>query len=183
MPRLTDLGTLHPLMRAFVKELLEKCHENKLPLEVYEAGRSPFRQAELYALGRTTGERGKIKTRAHAYDSFHQFGFAIDGVFVVNGKWSWDPPSPGAWDEYTHIVESVGLRPLSSEKPHAEMALKLSDLHAGKFPPGGDESWRNFLEREAELWGRGARTVADITHPGAPGCLFPTDRPTLPGLA
>lgn len=177
MPRLTDPNLLHPILREKALKMAGQLAIEGIPLQLYEGARSPFRQAELYARGRVLGigEMGKTSTRAHAWDSFHQYGMGVDFVFFINGQPRWDEPKPGMWARYQEIAKGMGLRPLSFEIPHVELPLSLNDLHAGRFPPGGDTSWRHWLEEQAELWGSAARTVSGIVHPGAPRALLTVD--------
>lgn len=177
MPRSTDTRNLHPVLRDVLHDLDARLFAANIPLQLYEAGRSPFRQAELYAIGRGTGTPGKHVTRARAWSSFHQWGMAADYVFKINGNWTWDEPTSGMWSEYQGIATGLGLRPLSFEKPHVEWPWPLSSLQAGKYPEGGDADWRDWLETQIESWGQEARVVGGITHPAAPPLLI--DRPAV----
>jgi peptidoglycan L-alanyl-D-glutamate endopeptidase CwlK len=177
MPRESDTSVLHPILRSVLPELDGQLFRAGIPLQVYEAGRSPFRQAEFYAIGRGTGTPGKHVTRAKAWGSFHQFGLAVDYVFKIDGKWTWDEPTPGMWKQYQAIGESLGLRALPFETPHLEWPVALADLQAGRYPDGGDDAWRNWLEGWLEQWGSVARDVGGITHPAAPPLMI--DRPAV----
>jgi peptidoglycan L-alanyl-D-glutamate endopeptidase CwlK len=156
--RSSQLAYLHPLLRDKVPALEGAIATAGLPLRLFESYRSPFRQRELYAAR---------KSRARAWESFHQYGLAVDYVFWVNGDWSWQEPAPGYWKIWRGIIEDQGLRALSFEEPHAEMPVHLADLEAGRIPPG-DFVWRANLATEAERWGTAARTFKVEVHPGAP---------------
>lgn len=179
MPRDSDPSHLHPLLRNFLGELDAELAGAGIPLALYEGARSPFRQVELFAKGRGVGEPGKTVTRARAWGSFHQFGMAVDYVFRDKNGWTWSEPKSGMWNEYTRIAHGIGLRTLSFEKPHAELPINLSDLQAGRFPVGGDESWERWLEQEIERWGSEARTVGSQVHPAAPPLPTLGQRPPL----
>lgn len=57
-------------------------------LAIFEAWRAPNRQAWLYEQGRSTP--GKIVTNAKAWQSWHQYGLAVDIVFLDDkGNYSW----------------------------------------------------------------------------------------------
>ena len=58
--RSVDLEYLHPTVRKAVKRVLEDLKKESIPLFVFEAFRTPVRQAHLYAQGRT--EPGNIVT-------------------------------------------------------------------------------------------------------------------------
>jgi len=168
MARESDRSVLHPVIRNLLPQLDQQLFAAGIPLQLYEAGRTPFRQAELYAVGRGTGTPGKHVTRAKAWGSFHQFLLAIDYVFKVDGNWTWDEPEAGMWKQYQAIGASLKLRALPFETPHLEFPWSLADLQTGKYPNGGDDAWRGWLDTQIELWGSRARDVGGITHPAAP---------------
>lgn len=139
---------LHPMMREAAAEVIRQCEAEALPFKIFEAWRSPQRQAALYAQGRSANKPGPILTRAQPWQSYHQFGLAADFVLVVNGKWDWDASGifTHYWERLTQIGELYGLEGLSFEKPHLQIAhLELADLQAGKLPGGGDSSWETNL--------------------------------------
>lgn len=170
MARDTDLTHLHPAFRDRLAGIDARIAAAGLPLQTFEAGRSPQRQQALYAMGRVSGQgtTGKHVTNAKPWVSFHQHGFAVDKVFFVNGSWTWDEPEKGAWDEYTSLCAAASLRTLSFERPHVEMPLNLADLMAGRYPDGGDQTWTDWLDSMIESWGPGSRTVDGIILPSAP---------------
>jgi peptidoglycan L-alanyl-D-glutamate endopeptidase CwlK len=168
MPRLSDPALLHPTFRKMVLGLQDELVSRKLPMRIYETGRSPWRQSELYALGRSVGERGKTVTGSQAWESFHQYGLAVDFVFHVNGKWSWVEPRKGAWEEFTKAAQQLGLQTLKRERPHVQFPARLADLQFGRLPANGDDTWLDWVEKQVEGWGSGVRSVGGITHPGAP---------------
>lgn len=177
MPRDVDRSHLHPALREKCVALDSALAAKRIPLELYEGARSPFRQVELYARGRGTGETGRTVTRAKAWASLHQYGLAVDYVFRVDGAWSWDEPRVGMWEDYAGLAEAIGLRSLSFEKPHVELPVALSSLQRGMYPVGGDDTWNAWLETMIEQWGGHARTAGGIIHP-APPPLF-IDRPAF----
>jgi peptidoglycan L-alanyl-D-glutamate endopeptidase CwlK len=164
-------------MRKALAELAGRLFVEGIPLRVYEAGRTPQRQRDLYLQGRNSPS-GRIVTKAKPWESYHQFGMAVDHVFWIDGLgWTWNEPKPGMWARYTQLADKCGLRSLSFEKPHVELPLRLADLQSGVYPPGGDDSWRDWLEAQIESWGPGAREVSGLMMPGAPPQF--TDRPAL----
>ncbi len=120
---------------------------------------------------------GRHVTRARAWESFHQYGLAVDYVFKVDDGWTWSEPDAGMWQRYQEIGTGLGLRALSFEIPHLELPAVLHLLQAGSFPAGGDDDWRRWLETQIEQWGQSARSVGAIIHPGAP--LLTIDRPMV----
>jgi hypothetical protein len=179
MPRESSREFLHPTFRGMVQELDRRLLDAGIPLRPYEGARSPVRQAELYARGRGVGETGKTVTRAKAWGSFHQYALAEDEVFFLDGKWSWEEPRAGMWQEFTGIARDLGLRTLSFERPHVEYPYPLASLQAGNYPRGGDATWERWLETAIENWGRDARTIGGIVHPGAPPMPTLEERPPL----
>lgn len=158
----TDLNHLHPTFRELLRGLQAKLAAENIPLLLFEGARTPARQAALYAQGRTTP--GKIVTRAAAWESFHQYGFAADFVFwTAAGGWSWSEPKPGMWSRYAELAKTTGLRQLSFEQPHVELPLSLADLRAGKWPDPRDTGagWLSWLETQIEAFPDGAPP-----HPG-----------------
>lgn len=178
MPRSNDPSLLHPAFRERVLALSADLAAASVPLYLYEAFRSPERQAQLYAQGRSTGERGKTVTKAPSWFSFHQFGLAADFVFLADGVWSWREPQAGMWSRYDELARMRGLHRLSFEQPHVELdSVHLSQLQAGLYPSGGDDGWAWNLEAAIERWGPQARAIDGLMYAGAPP--WKSDRPAL----
>jgi peptidoglycan L-alanyl-D-glutamate endopeptidase CwlK len=141
-----DTVTLHAAFGERLGKLMTLLRVNGIPLEVYESWRSPVRQGALWAIGRSPGVPGHHVTRAQPWESFHQYGLAVDLVFRVDGSWSWNEPEPGMWGDFTRLAKSCDLRTLSFERPHVEFPVGLGSLRAGQYPPGGGEGWEAQLE-------------------------------------
>lgn len=175
--------------------LEEQIHEAELPLHLYEGIRSPDRQADLYARGRTVGEKGKIVTHARPWESLHQYGMAADFVEhscppgqgmksgqTPAGTWVWWPKGDPRWDKFHEIARRCGLDPLASEKPHVQMSWPVRELLAGRYPSGGGTNWAASLEVMARAWGYHPRIDAyGCQQIGAPPA--PDDRPYLEDAA
>ena len=84
--RRTDLDSLHPAMRDSVVHLLTRLDAEQIPFRLFEGFRSPWRQAWLYAQGRT--RPGAKVTKAKPWESYHQHGLAADFVLWLNNQWS-----------------------------------------------------------------------------------------------
>ena len=167
------LENLHPVFREKIKTLVQKLAAENLPFKMFEGFRTPQRQRKLYAQGRTTPP-WYIVTKAKPWLSNHQYGVAADFVLFENGEWSWDDAGPKGklWSRLHELGREVGLTPLSWEKPHLELVgLITSDLHAGQYPQGGDETWAENLEKTIYSWSG---------EPGAPP--VPGELPDRPGL-
>jgi peptidoglycan L-alanyl-D-glutamate endopeptidase CwlK len=159
--RSSDPSCLHPVFRRKADELLEAVTAEGIPFRLFEGFRSPERQQYLYAQGRT--RPGPIITRARPLTSYHQYGLAGDFVLFENGKWSWESSGPNArlWRRLQEIGKQLGLEPLSFEMPHLQLAgLRIADLAAGKYPPGGDLSWEKTLHGAITAWKQKQSTAA-----------------------
>lgn len=171
-----DLSLLHPLVRGLVAGLVQSLKSEKIPLAVYETARTPERQAELFKRGRVAGHGplGKHVTYDTAWLSRHQFGTAVDLVFKVDGKWTWQEPEKGMWQRYHETANKMGLQSLRRkdgsmiEWPHVQHSWPIIQLRAGEYPPGGDSSWADFLNASIFRWGGKPRLIAATEHAGAP---------------
>lgn len=165
--RQIDNAQLHPVMREPVRNLLERLNAEGMPFALFEAFRTPDRQRFLYQVGRTREMERGIITKARAWQSFHQYGLAVDIVLRPKGNWSWDDSGKNrqAWERLHALGRAAGLRSLSFEKPHLEWAgSTLGDLQAGRYPAGGDESWASALAVAIIGWrpGRGDKAAPPL---------------------
>jgi peptidoglycan LD-endopeptidase CwlK len=179
--RQSDYAQLHPVMRKRVRELLQQLTAEGYPFALFEAYRTPDRQRFLYQVGRTRELERGIITQARAWQSFHQYGLAVDIVLKPKGQWSWDDSGKNrpAWLRLHELGRNIGLRPLSFEKPHLEWAGNaLGDLQSGRYPAGGDDSWSSNLSAAIIGWrpGRGDKAAPPLP----PNALL---RPRLPQAA
>ncbi len=95
------------------------------PIYIYEAHRTPERQAELYAQGRT--RKGRRVTNAGPWQSMHQYRLAIDFVPLkphakAPGMYEADWGNARIYARAQAIAAEHGLRHLSWETPHLEDA-------------------------------------------------------------
>lgn len=164
-----DLSLLHPNMRSRVAQVMADIDQAGLPLKVFEAWRSPERQQFLFAQGRT--RPGRKVTFSRGWESYHQYGLAVDIVGFVDGNWTWDLPD-ATWTRMHAIGAAHGLERLGFETPHLQLAdLKIGALMEGDFPPGGDASWRSNMELAITRWNG---------EPPAPPLI--ADEPTRPPI-
>lgn len=147
----TSTDVLHPVFRSALEKLTKDLRDAEIPLFVFEAYRTPVRQAYLYAQGRTTP--GPIVTYALPWRSYHQYGLAVDMVFGGPGKWTWEEPKKGLWKKYHELAQKRNLMPLSFETPHVQLAGTSSNaLSEGKYPDGGDDDWAENLASVITAW-------------------------------
>lgn len=106
-----DPGHLCPGFYEKAKAGLAHAHLDGYDAEIFEAWRSPQRQDWLFEQGRS--KPGHIVTNARAWQSWHQYGLAVDFAFYRGGKWSWD-------DDFTKLVpymQAFGLEWLGPKDP------------------------------------------------------------------
>lgn len=147
MSRVATLDLLRPDFGERLGALLAACHDEGLPLKVFESIRSPARQSHLYEIGRdpSAADYGRTVTHARAYESAHQYGLAADLVFYVDGKWTWDAPLKGQWAELGDLALLNGLETLSFERPHVPLAtFNLRVMTPG---PLGTAEWMEWLKK------------------------------------
>ena len=170
--KLRDRAQLHPLFRNALDLLLQQVAAEAIPFRVFEAFRTPERQQWLYAQGRT--RPGSVVTKAQAWQSFHQFGLAVDLVLFIDGQWSWSSAGAlgGHWTRLRDIARQVGLRTLDWEAPHVEWPVPLAEAAAATMVARGDEGWIDNLQEVSTRWRRAGGV-------GAPD-LVAAERPPLP---
>ncbi|MGX9427038.1 MULTISPECIES: glycosyl hydrolase 108 family protein [Bradyrhizobium] len=174
--RSVELAFLHPAIRERVQAIQHELNGAGFNFHIFEAFRSPQRQAYLYAQGRT--RPGNIVTYARPWTSYHQYGLAVDFVLKTNGNWDWSDGRANAvaWKQLHKIGRAHGMEPLNFETPHLQMAgLRVENLHAGHLPPGGDADWAENLEAAIAGWSG---------SPQPPPAPMAVSRPALaPGAA
>lgn len=127
-----DLALLAPVVQRKAVAALDECQAMGYPAAIFEGFRTPARQAILYRQSRDTG---KWATDALPWQSFHQYGVAIDLAFQTNGKWSKDSWADSwPWDKVASIFISHGFewpKP-KGEKAHFQITggLKISEMNA-----------------------------------------------------
>jgi len=125
---LLDAPQVHPRARDLFRAVLKELRESGYPVAVVEVYRSPERQRQLYAQGRTDAQlRAKgyseeeiRQARALGFTAekkivtklmtagMHGQGRAMDVAFFVNGRRTYDVPSLW-WEVYGRIVKKHGL--------------------------------------------------------------------------
>lgn len=123
------------LFRPFAARIaagLAEAHAAGLDVHVFEGWRAPSRQAELYAAGRS--KPGPKVTNAEAWESWHQFGLAVDLAFGGPGKWTW----AGDWKSVRSIMVNAGLRSLAPfEQAHVEWPTSMTYEEARRIERQG----------------------------------------------
>lgn len=112
-----EISKLAPFVVIRLTAALDECCAQGLEIAVFETYRSPERQDWLYAQGRT--RKGAKVTRATAWQSWHQYGVALDLAFKWGGKWQWNKDDP--WDKVHAIFKKHGFETLDFEKAHVQI--------------------------------------------------------------
>ena len=140
-----SLFDLTPTMRAKVEQWVAACKARGVDVLVYCTLRSAEEQEALYAQGRS--KPGRIVTKAKAWQSWHQYGKAVDAVPLIHGKPDWKYSAQvshwrifaaearkaglewaGDWKrfrEYVHVQDPEGLslaEAYQQAKPHDGIA-------------------------------------------------------------
>ena len=118
--------TLHPSIRDKAREFLNKAEAQGIKLRITDGYRSPEKQDELYAQGRT--KAGSIVTNAKKFESLHNYGLAADVVPLVNGSADWNSKE---WSKIGDIGKSIGFAQGGDwtgfvDRPHFEMTFGKS---------------------------------------------------------
>jgi len=135
------LASVEPHFGNILKLWFETCEYARKPIYIYCGIRTPNEQAQLYAQGRTI--KGKIVTNAKPFESWHNYGLAIDFCLVDrNGKISWDPKADfdlnkqADYAEVIKFAEKLGLESGANFKitdlPHIQFRHGLTIAQAKK---------------------------------------------------
>lgn len=111
---------LHPTFALLLLKAVLECHSKNFKIYPFEGMRSVERQASLFEQGRT--KPGAIVTNAKPWESWHNYGLAVDLVFDGESRdgiqWSWNgdynTPVVGGkakaeWDQVAVIMEAHGF--------------------------------------------------------------------------
>ncbi|MEK3993246.1 M15 family metallopeptidase [Psychrobacillus sp. FSL K6-2365] len=143
------LGDVHPSLKEYTVELLTRCYNEGILVQISSGFRSNEEQAYIYGQGRPSytwnnkkyGSSGSIVSKAKPGTSVHNYGLAIDyflvsddgnqSLWTVNDKWK----RVGA------IAKSMGFEwggdwTSFRDYPHLQFTkgLSIAQLKAGKRP-------------------------------------------------
>jgi hypothetical protein len=173
--RNSELNYLHPIVRDGVIKIEKALNDEGIPFKIFEAYRYPERQADLYAQGRTTS--GNIVTYAKPWQSYHQYGLAVDFVLFENGSWSWDDKTAAKkkwWQRMHELGKKYGLEPLNFETPHLQITGTDSNaLIHGHYPSGADDLWSEHLAAAIAQWHGSPSAPPSPTVPSRPNLNQP----------
>ena len=149
--RNSDPLLLHPNFRAAVLDIQKALNSEGIPFKIFEGFRSPEKQAQLYAQGRTTP--GSKVTHAPPWSTLHNYGLAVDFVLFIDDSWTWDTSGLKAeyWKRLQEVALEKGLRLGYVDLPHVEAMVDISELVKGNYPSGGDQTWYENLFSAIEV--------------------------------
>lgn len=138
-----DTSLLAPWLAVKAQDAIDHCNEAGYPIAMFEGHRSTARQEFLFAQGRT--RPGKKITYAKPWESFHNYGLALDPVFFDGRKWSWEGP----WDKVHAIFHEHGFETLDFEKSHVEITggMKHQEAYLLFKEQGMQAVWDAVLKR------------------------------------
>lgn len=124
---LTKPKGLQPLVKRSADAVVNEMKRLGYDVMVFQGYRSIEEQNALYAQGRTAP--GSVITNAKGGDSLHNYGVAVDIVFVVNGRPSWSESHP--WSTLGKVGKKQGFEWGGDwtgfvDRPHLEMTLGYS---------------------------------------------------------
>ena len=143
---------LHSGFARRLTRLLESCKRKGLKFKLFEAYRTPERQAYLFEQGRS--RPGSIVTNADAWRSIHNYGLAADLILDIPGINPWETGTVegvdymACWKRMRRLADKAGLKTLSWDLPHVEMpGTSWQVLAKADLPPGGGADWAANLDR------------------------------------
>jgi len=105
------IAKLHPSVRVEVSEIIDQCNKaltGRAQVRIAQGFRTNAEQEALF------NQRPKV-TNAKGGQSIHNYGFAVDIVFIIDGKtasWDtnkdWDDDKQADWMEVVAIFKSKG---------------------------------------------------------------------------
>lgn len=105
-----SLDFLAPVARKVFQALAHDL-EMDTPFLPFETYRSPEDQEHDFRRG---------TSKAHAFESAHQFGLAVDFVPFINGNWTWTVPDD-VWNALVGKAAAHGLLvPIAWDRGHVE---------------------------------------------------------------
>ncbi len=160
--RYTSLELIHPKVREKVVSLIDDLAAEDIPMKIFESYRSPERQQKLHDQGRRGPDAHKpIVSNAEPWESYHQYGLAVDMVIDKAGVNPWETGTAETrawWKRYHELAEKNGLEPLSFELPHVQLkGIRASQLLSGEEPGDGDQSWEENFVAAINRWPRDPR--------------------------
>lgn len=137
---------LHPLIVEGARATINEAKARGFIVAIHSGLRTAEDQNKLYSLGRTivnpdgksdSKPLGNIITNADAFDSWHNFGLAIDLVFKDSkGNWTWNKTAR-EWAELGVVGEMFGMEwgghwTKFPDFPHFQKRGQLKNIYEAK---------------------------------------------------
>lgn len=164
------IGVVHPSLKEYTIELIKRCYEEGIYVQISSGFRSNEDQAYIYGQGRPNyiwngkkyGSKGSVVSNAMPGMSIHNYGLAIDyflvsddgnkSLWMVNDKWR----------RVAAIAKSMGFEWGGDWKsfrdyPHLQYnkSLSIAQLKAGQrpiFPP--IKAVEVVTDTDKTMWGK-----------------------------
>jgi uncharacterized protein YraI len=139
------MAKLHPNLQAKVQGLIENAHKKGLNVWIVQGMRTIEEQNDLYAQGRTKGQKGKTVTKAKGGDSYHNYGLAVDVVFHGSQPYG----ESHNWTALGEAGKEAGLEwggdwKSFKDRPHFQISgLSISQLKAWYASGSMENVWKN----------------------------------------
>ncbi|MCZ8533840.1 M15 family metallopeptidase [Psychrobacillus psychrodurans] len=153
------IGAVHPSLKEYTIELIKRCYNEGIKIQISSGFRSNEEQAYIYGQGRPNyiwngkkyGSKGSIVSNAMPGTSVHNYGLAIDyflvsddgnkSLWTVNDKWrrvaaiakSMGFEWGGDWksfEDYPHLQYTTGLTIAQLRAGHRPVFLPLKALES-----------------------------------------------------
>ncbi len=126
-----NIAKLHTLIRVRVRMFICHLEDQGIFLRVYSGYRSPDEQLQIWQKGRDKNgkivDRKKVVTNAKPFESYHNYGLAIDCVEIRYGKAIWENEK---WNEISQVAEFYGFdwggHFMNTDKPHFQITFGLT---------------------------------------------------------
>ena len=140
------IATLVTPLRPLVNKLLTNCEKSGYQLFITQAVRTVDEQNKLYASGRT--KPGNVVTWVKGGYSWHNWGCAVDVVFITNGDVNWN----GNWNAIGTLGQQLeltwgGAWKKKPDRPHFEYHPGINMLDARNKT----SKWNNFIQEKPIL--------------------------------
>lgn len=141
---LNDASYLFPGFRRSLEAGLDIARRESIGVYIFESWRSPKRQELMFQ---------QQKSKARAYQSWHQYGLAVDLAFKVNNQWSWEGP----WQRIGVIMEQIGIEwgyrfKSFPEMGHFQMSFGLSlNIAQQLYLDGGIFTLWDYLREDIKV--------------------------------
>lgn len=151
VPASNDLSLVAPRFRAAVERVLDRMRKLGFDAVVFEAVRTPERQAFLWGFGREYDDgRGIVTHAPTAWRSWHVYGLAVD---IISDSKGWNAPEAfwdalGAAARAEHLTWGGDWHGEQCDRPHVQWGLPMRDTPSWRAKKLRDEGGNQAVWRE-----------------------------------